>query len=363
MSKLKIVSTMLPFFSITIFFHLLSILTSSATCACLCVGNARSARIVSSNSSELLYEVLPFIKVYKDGTVERLSGTETLPPSYDRRTNVQSKDVHVSIAPNLTISARLYLPGNDVVACNELPLLVYFHGGGFFTESPFSPTYHHYLNSLVSEAKAVAVSVNYRLAPENPLPIGYQDSWLALKWVLSHSKGSGDEPWLNDYADFGRVYLGGDSAGANIAHNVAIRVGSEKTDIRLHGMFLNCPHFWGTERIGNEAGQPKGVAWVESIWIHAYPDSTGFDDPASNPGMDPDLWKLGCGNVVVYVAEYDVLRDRGFYYEEVLERSGWVGKIKVVEVKGEDHVFNLNFPNSTKAKKMLKQLALFINNN
>lgn len=340
-------ATMFPLLSLSMIFNLISIVTSA------------------TNGSRLLYEVYPFIKVYENGTVERLSGTETVPPSYDPRTNVLSKDVHVSIAPSLVVSARLYLPRRDdfAIACNELPLLVYFHGGGFFTNSAAAPTYHDHLNSLVSEANAVAVSVNYRLAPENPLPIGYNDSLLALKWVFSHSGGGGDDPWLNEYVDFGRVYLGGDSAGANIAHNVAVRVGTTGRDgMEVHGMFLNCPHFWGTKRIGGEAGRPVDVAWVESVWTHAYPNSTGFDDPASNPAMDPDLWKLGCGKVVVYVAEYDILRDRGFYYGEALERSGWDGKVKVVEVKGEDHVFNLNFPNSTKAKKMLTQLAMFLNN-
>ncbi|KAH6794059.1 hypothetical protein C2S52_004536 [Perilla frutescens var. hirtella] len=315
----------------------------------------------AANSSDILYEIEPYIKVYKNGSVERLIGAETVPPSLDPRSRVLSKDI--IIQPTLNISARLFLPNT---AAAKLPLLVYFHGGAFLTESPFSPTYHNYLNSVVAKANLIAVSVNYRLAPEHPLPIGYEDSWLALKWVFSHCKnGSGSETWLRSYVDFEHVYIGGDSAGGNIAHNVAIRVGLEKTGrdegVVIQGMFLNCPHFWGKHRIGKEASYPKMVELEEKTWIHAYPNSTGLDDPASNPGLDPNLWRLGCKKVLVYVAENDVLRDRGLYYKKALEKSKWDGIVKAVEVKGVTHVFNLQSPNTTKAKQMLKHVALFLN--
>ncbi|KAG8368343.1 hypothetical protein BUALT_Bualt15G0035700 [Buddleja alternifolia] len=316
---------------------------------------------VAQNSSAILYDISPFIKVYKNGTIERLSGTTVVPASLDPTTGVRSKDVDIS--RKLNVSARIFRPKNATPS-KKLPLLVYFHGGAFFTESAFSPTYHNHMNSLVAKANVVAVSVNYRLAPENPLPIGYEDSWLALKWVFSHCKGNGSEAWLKKYVDFEHVYLGGDSAGGNIAHNMAIRVGSDEMDgIAINGMFLNCPHFWGTKRIGKEgvSANKQVEAITESIWIHAYPNSTGFDDPLSNPAKDPRLSELGGKRVLVYVAELDVLRDRGWYYGKVLRKSKWDGVVKVVEVKGEGHVFNLRFPDKIKSKIMLKQLASFLN--
>ncbi|KAL2254661.1 UNVERIFIED_CONTAM: 2-hydroxyisoflavanone dehydratase [Sesamum indicum] len=316
----------------------------------------------AASSSAVLYDIYPFIRVYKDGTVKRFIGTEVVPASVDPTTGVRSKDVVIT-APELHISARLYLP-KYATSTHKLPLLVYFHGGAFFTESAFSPLYHNHLNSIVAKANVVAVSVNYRLAPEHPLPIGYQDSWHALKWVFSHSDGNGNETWLKNYADFMHVYLGGDSAGGNIAHNTAIRAGLEHEMVHrvvIDGMFLNCPHFWGKTPIGNEASKPKREALMESIWIHAYPNSTGLDDPLVNPAMDPNLSKLRCKRVLVYVAEKDILRDRGWYYEKALRKSKWDGVVKVVEVKGEDHDFSIIFPNSRKAKIVLRQLASFLN--
>ncbi|KAG6406561.1 hypothetical protein SASPL_134165 [Salvia splendens] len=320
-----------------------------------------AAQSFAANSTILSYEIQPFIRVYKNGTVERLIGTDTVPPSLNPKSKVLSKDI--IIQPSLNISARLYLP-RSASATRKLPLLVYIHGGAFFTGSPFTSGCHGYLNSVVAQANVVAVSVNYRLAPEHPLPAAYQDSWLVLKWIFSHSKqgGGGSEAWLRNNVDFDRVYVSGDSAGGNIAHNVVARAGLESTGrVRIRGLFLNCPHIWGKERIGNEASDPKMVAVEDNIWIHAYPNSTGFDDAQLNPDYDPNLSKLGCKKVVVYVAENDILRDRGLQYKKALEKSKWEGEVKSVDVKGASHVFNLNSPKSKDSREMLKHFALFLN--
>ncbi|KAK3231438.1 hypothetical protein Dsin_003319 [Dipteronia sinensis] len=98
---------------------------------------------------------------------------------------------------NINISARLYLPKlTNTTTTQKFPLLVYFHGVGFCISSPFTSKYHNYVNALVAEANVVAVSVNYRKAPEHPIPAAYEDSWAALKWVASHSGNNGDRYWV-----------------------------------------------------------------------------------------------------------------------------------------------------------------------
>ncbi|WP_369294412.1 alpha/beta hydrolase fold domain-containing protein, partial [Klebsiella pneumoniae] len=89
----------------------------------------------------------------------------------------------------------------------------------------------------------MAVSVNYRRAPENPLPAAYEDAWAALKWVLSHRDSNGPAVWLNNYADFGRLFVAGVSAGANIAHNVAMTAGKEESGGEILGVGLVHPYF------------------------------------------------------------------------------------------------------------------------
>lgn len=157
------------------------------------------------------------------------------------------------------------------------------------------------------------------------------------------------------------MYLGGDSAGANIAHHMAIRVGSENPGgIRLSGLMLNCPFFSGKDPIESEL---DGLAKMRSdkLWGFACPGSSGCDDPRIDPGSDPDVGKIGCKRVLVYVAEKDFLRERGWYYKEVLGKSGFDGEVEVVEVEGEGHVFSVVAPDGESGLAMLKKVAAFIN--
>ncbi|KAG5526485.1 hypothetical protein RHGRI_032679 [Rhododendron griersonianum] len=289
-----------------------------------------------------------------------LHADQIVPPSTNPITGVRSKDVVID--PRTGLSARIYSPKTTNPTHTKLPLLIYFHGGGFCIETAFSPTYHNYINSLAAETHAVIVSVDYRRAPEYPLPIAYDDSWTAIKWAASHCKRGGDEVWLNDCVDFGRVFFAGDSAGANIAHNMVGRVGLEGLDgARLVGIVLVHPYFWGKEPIGKEGDNIMGKAFAENLWLSICPSSSGSDDPLMNPVKDPSFSKLGCEKVLVCVAEKDLLRDRGWYYKQELEKSGWGGVVEVMEAGGEDHVFHLFNPTCENAVAMLKRVAAFMN--
>ncbi|OIW07918.1 hypothetical protein TanjilG_20019 [Lupinus angustifolius] len=315
-----------------------------------------------STDDEVAYDFAPFIKVYKNGRVERLIGEEFIPPSLDPTTNVESKDVVISNEE--AISVRLFIPKtilDDSSNQNQkLPLFVYFHGGAFCIETPFSPNYHNYLNKVVSKANAIGVSVHYRRAPEHPLPFAYDDSWLALKWVASHLGGNGPDGWLNQHADFENVFFSGDSAGANLAHHMGIRVGLEGLPgVKLEGIVLIHPYFWGVDRIGSESSQefaPK----VDQLWRIASPSTSGSDDPLINPDKDPNLVNLGTKRLLVFVAEKDLLKDRGYYYKESLEKREWNGIVNVIETKGEDHVFHLFKPTSEEALTLLNDVVTFI---
>ncbi|XP_008236532.1 PREDICTED: probable carboxylesterase 12 [Prunus mume] len=314
------------------------------------------------SNEDLAHDFSPMIKVYKDGRVERLAGTDRVPPSTNPENGVQSKDVVISEEP--AISARIYIPKTSTDSPQtKLPLLIYFHGGGFCVESPFSPAYHSYVNTLVSEANVVAVSVDYRLVPEHPLPAAYDDSWAAIKWVASHFDGNGSEDWLNRFADLQRVFFAGDSAGANITHNMAVKLGCERlVGVKLVGIVLVHPYFWGTEPVGAEITTPAATKeYMAGVWRFACPSTCGSDDPLINPAKDLKLGKLGCEKVLVCVAEKDGLKDRGWHYSEILKKSGWNGAVEVVEAKGEDHVFHLFNPICDNAVALKKKIVSFLN--
>ncbi|KAH7833395.1 hypothetical protein Vadar_005903 [Vaccinium darrowii] len=315
---------------------------------------------MASTKPELLFDVPNLFRIYKDGTIERLTGNEIVPPSTNPITGVQSKDVVID--QETGISARIYIPKTTIPDHKKLPLLVYFHGGGFIIETAFSPTYHNYLDSLAAEAHVVIVSVDYRRAPEHLLPIAHDDSWAAINWVAAHSNQGGPEVWLNDYVDFNNVFFAGDTAGANIAHHMAVRVRLENPKgFHLVGVALVHPYFAGTEPIGVERDNVIGKSMRDKIWPIVYPTSSGLDDPLVNPVMDPNFSKLGCDKVLVCVAEKDFLRDRGLYYKEELEKSGWGGVVEVMDSEGENHVFHLFNPTCDNAVAMLKRLAAFMN--
>ncbi|EPS64139.1 hypothetical protein M569_10644, partial [Genlisea aurea] len=198
-------------------------------------------------SGEVLLDFSPIYRVYKDGRVERLLKSDKAPPSEDPATGVRSKDVVID--SDIPVSARIYLPA-DSVPGERKPLVIYFHGGGFAVESAFGQLYHAHLNPLTATSNVVAVSVEYRLAPEHPLPAAYEDAWAAVKWIDSGSDG---DEWISSFADLNRVFFAGDSAGANIAHYVAVRAGSDRLEsVNPIGAILNCPFFGGEEALENE---------------------------------------------------------------------------------------------------------------
>ncbi|KAL6213435.1 hypothetical protein ACLB2K_012882 [Fragaria x ananassa] len=99
---------------------------------------------------------------------------------------------------------------------------------------------------------------------------------------------------------------------------------------------------------------------LAELWRFCYPLTSGTDDLFLNPGKDPKLAELGCEKVLVCVAEKDSLKDRGWYYSEVLKKSGWNGVVEVMEAKEEDHVFHLIDNSCDNARTMLKKRRLLL---
>ncbi|KAK9689826.1 hypothetical protein RND81_09G083900, partial [Saponaria officinalis] len=166
----------------------------------------------------------------------------------------------------------------------------------------FSSIYHNYLNSLVCEANTIAVSPGYSLAPEFPIPTCYEDSWAVAQWATAH----GPDPWLARWTDPTRVYFAGDSAEANIAHNMLARAGPG----RVAGLVLIHPFF-------REDGE-------NPLWEFLCGNKKAAWDTRLNPALDPArLWKeLGCARVLVCVGEKDFLKGNAVKYYEVLKEGG-----------------------------------------
>jgi acetyl esterase/lipase len=285
-----------------------------------------------------------FFRVYKDGRIEKFISTHKIPPYEDQITGVRAKDVVISSQP--AISARVFLPKIHNPT-RKLPVLFYVHGGGFCFQSAFSSVFHKQVNAVAAKANAIAVSVEYGLFPERPLPACYKDSWAGLQWVASHANRNGLEPWLNEYAAFNRVFIGGDSGGGNISHTLAVRVGTlGLLGVKVVGLILVHPFFGGTED--------------DHMWLYMCPTNGGLEDPRLKPAAE-DLSRIGCERLLIFIAENDHLSGRGRWYYEELKKSGWVGNVEVVEHEGEAHVFHLKKPECENAVDLLNKFAAFIN--
>ncbi|KAL1317020.1 hypothetical protein HN51_069126 [Arachis hypogaea] len=328
------------------------------------------ASIEGTNSmKQIVLQIPTFLNVYNDGSTERLGNMPRAPPCLnDPETGVSSKDIVFSINPLL--SARLYLPklnAND----QKVPILVYFHGGGFCRESAFSEHHHEYCNIVASQANVLIVSVEHRKAPEHYLPAAYEDCWAGLKWAATHAKATQNshiisEPWLIDHGDFSKIFIGGDSSGGNIVHNVAMRAGVEPlpNGVKIIGAYMNHPYFCGSKPVGSEPieGFEKSLPYM--AWGIVYPDAPGgIDNPMVNPMAPgaPSLATLGCSKMFISVAGDDVsFRDRTVLYYEAVRASGWKGQVQLFEEKGEQHVYYMFHPHTDKGKRLIKHVTDFL---
>jgi acetyl esterase/lipase len=265
------------------------------------------------------------LQVLSDGTVRRSDAEPAFPVHVQDGDDggVEWKDVVYD--PDHGLGARLYRPRATSAASARVPVVAYFHGGGFCIGSCRWHVFHAWCLRLAAELPAVVASFDYRLAPEHRLPAAYDDAWAALRWAVRNARAEASEPWLSRHADPARLFLVGDSAGGNIAHNMAIRAGREGLDVR--GIALLDPYFWGKRPVPSETTDAARRRQVERNWDFVCAGRYGIDDPVVNPvAMPQEEWRhLPCSRVLVTVAGLDKLSARGRAYVHALKASGWRG--------------------------------------
>jgi acetyl esterase len=191
------------------------------------------------------------------------------------------------------------------------PLLLYLHGGGFVVGD--IETYDEPCRVLCRHAGAHVLSVEYRLAPEDPFPAAADDAIAALDWALDHAGELGADPE--------RVAVGGDSAGGNLA-----AVASRHADRRPALQLLIYPAAdMDTERASHALfAEGFYLTAADRLWYHRQYFS-GFGgpdnpDPRARSLLDGELGGLPPAFVVT--AAFDPLRDEGEAYAEALRAAG-----------------------------------------
>lgn len=191
-----------------------------------------------------------------DGTLHRGYKTPSTDANPEPSPGISTVSKDITIDDEKKIWVRIFrptkLPSNDNTVA-RLPILIYFHNGGWIILSPADAGTHKKCSNLASDIPSIVVSVAFRWAPEARLPGQYQDAREAILWVKNQMTGPNGEKWLRDYGDPSRCYLYGCGCGANIVFNTALQIGDVDLEpLRISGLVMNQPMFSGEKRTASE---------------------------------------------------------------------------------------------------------------
>ncbi|HEX8551159.1 MAG TPA: alpha/beta hydrolase [Abditibacteriaceae bacterium] len=210
------------------------------------------------------------------------------------------------------ILSRVYRPRGMAKAKN-LPVLMYFHGGGFVFAN--LDTYDPSCRALSNAAKAMVISVAYRQAPENPFPAAPEDAYAATQWAMNNIQNHGGDPR--------RVAVSGESAGGNLATVVCLMARDRRGKMPVHQLLVYPVTTWET------SDQPSVVKYAKAkpldtpmlAWFrgHYLKNPNDINNPYASP-LKANLRGLPAATVVA--AEIDPLQSQGIQYVVKLRSAG-----------------------------------------
>jgi acetyl esterase len=205
------------------------------------------------------------------------------------------------------LPVRLYAPTDG-----PLPVLVYFHGGGFTIGS--IATHDVLCRHLSHLAHCTVLSVGYRQAPEHQFPVAFEDAWDAVQWTAAHGASKG--------LDASRIAVGGDSAGGTLAAACALQARNSGMALKLQLLF-----YPGTTA---HADTPSHKTFGHGFVLEAehiiyffdlyIPDLKDREDWRFAPLMADDV--DGVAPAWFGLAECDPLIDEGLQYADKLRAAG-----------------------------------------
>jgi acetyl esterase len=242
---------------------------------------------------------------------------------FEKVANVHSFEIP---GPVSGIPVRIYRPSEET----GLPIFVLLHGGGWVVGD--IETADNLARFLCRRVRCLVLSVDYRLAPENPFPAAVEDSYVVVCWAAEHA--------TEIYGDPQKLLIGGDSAGGNLAAVVA-QMAARRGGPKLAGQVLLYPATNGdsldTPSYNEFGGRDYSLPKSDMEWfIRQYlPDPASRTDSRASPLLERDL--RGVAPALVVTAEFDVLRDEAEEYARRLKEAGC--KVTLLRCNGMTHGF------------------------
>jgi acetyl esterase len=197
-----------------------------------------------------------------------------------------------------------------------LPIIVQYHGGGFIQPLVQWMEYYYWLDAKTFNA--VVFAVDYRVAPEDKFPAGFNDSYNAFKWISENGSRYG--------GDTSKVILKGESAGANFVAAVCLKAKQEGIAQRIKLQVMNSPVLDNTANVDKYPSMQQNangyfLSKADVIFaLETYVEKGDYNNPLFAPLLAKDLSYLP--PAVIITAEFDPLRDQGFAYAEQLRKAG-----------------------------------------
>jgi len=214
----------------------------------------------------------------------------------------------IAVRDSAQINVRIYRPVLD----EKLPVIVYYHGGGWVFGNCDSTDAGCQL--LAEKAQAIVVSVDYRLAPEYPFPTPLYDAYDSFMWVFENIENFGGDP--------ANLTVAGDSAGGNLATVVAYLAATlNGPAIKVQALIYPVVNVDFTTASYNTYGEYFGLDKQGMVWFAGhYTDEQNYTDPLVSPLQIDDLSILP--KTIIIAAEADVLYDEGLAYAQKLTDAG-----------------------------------------
>ncbi|CAM5785870.1 alpha/beta hydrolase [Castellaniella caeni] len=210
-----------------------------------------------------------------------------------------------------TVAARVYTPRAEVGGAR--PCLLYMHGGGWVVGS--HETHDAITAEIAERTGMVVISVHYARAPENPYPAAVEDCRAVFEWIFKSCDSLSVDP--------ARVFVGGDSAGGNLATVLALAYRADAGHpIRGQVLIYPCVDADFSRASYRTEAEAPFLTTAEMIWF--WDQYCPIVDQRTNPEVAPlratDL--SGLPPALIMVAEHDPLHDEGVLYARALEKAG-----------------------------------------